>query len=384
MNLKHLLFLTALFPSLAFGQQISDLVTLPGNKCEALTHNPVNNRYYTLSNGKIFKISPSGAVDTIAYGYSAPFGGAVDYDGNFYFSEYNTGKVFKVRPNDSVSLYASGMQGPCGIVMNPAGTHLYVSNYLSSTIREIDMSDSSQTTFAIGNGISGPDGLVFDGQGNLIVANWNNNLLHKVDQNGNVSYFTTVPASTNTGYIVKVGTGYYVTGFFGHRVMHVDSLGNATIVAGSGVQGHLNAGLLSSELSQPNGICTNATGDTIIVTDGIANQMGYLRSIPLTGISTSVIPEAKPQPIIELTVSPNPSDGPVEVRYALPHSAKVTFTLLDMQGRVIGSKDQGQLNQGSYQFTLQEMFDGETRPADGLFILRLDANDQTVVRRVIL
>src|SRR5438874_2223430 len=78
------------------------------------------------------------------------------------------GKISKITWDGLQSTFASGLHQPQGLAFDGAG-NLYVADYASGSIIEIKP-NGTRATFALG--LAGPIGLAFDSAGNLFVADY--------------------------------------------------------------------------------------------------------------------------------------------------------------------------------------------------------------------
>lgn len=181
----------------------------------------------------IRKITPAGVVTTLAgngtagaqdgSGSNATFrclhGMAIDGQGNLYVAEQYNHRIRKVTPAGAVttlagndasgSINAVGTSAtfyhPSGLAVDNQG-NVYVADMWNNCIRKIDK-DGVVTTFA-GNGSAGrqdglgtaatfnyPNNVTLDSQNNLYVADWHNYLIRKVTPAGQVSTY----AGSGTG-----------------------------------------------------------------------------------------------------------------------------------------------------------------------------------------
>lgn len=377
-HLKFLVLLVLLFCNKPFfAQSVSTLVSQNGVRFEAITWSNSGDIYsLDYYGGNVFLLNSSGSVQTIVTGISGPAGGAIDGQGNFYFSELNQGRIHKVHPDNSHHIFATGLNGPAGIAINPSGDSLFVSNYNNSSISKIALSDSSVTPFVSGQGLNGPDGLSFAPNGDLIVANFNDNRLHRITPSGNVSLFATIANSPNTGYLVRAGTDYYVSGFYSHQIWKVDASGNVSLYAGTGVQGTVDGPLATALFDLPNGIALNPAGDTLIIAEG--GTGGHIRVVPDPGAATW-IPEADLD-VFAMEVFPNPSHDSAKFRVQLNHATKVRLELLSMRGKPVAEIFDGLLPAGEQEIPW-------LRPADlaaGGYICRLTYGQRSLNQLFIL
>jgi gluconolactonase len=121
----------------------------------------------------------------IATGLEFPEGPVCDRDGTLYVTEIGGGRVQKITADGTVSLFARPGGGPNGAALGPGGA-LYVTNnggfswhnglpigpapdYQTGRIERIDQNGNGQRLYAAcdGVGLSAPNDLVFDAQGNF-------------------------------------------------------------------------------------------------------------------------------------------------------------------------------------------------------------------------
>jgi sugar lactone lactonase YvrE len=208
-------------------------------------------------NSLIRKIDTSGHVTTLAgsgvpgsangqgtaASFNFPTGIAVDASGNLYVADAGNNLIRKIDTSGNVTTLAgSGAAGAAngvgtaasfnaarGIAVD-AGGNVYVADTSNNLIRKIDTSGNVTTLAGAGaqgaaNGqgtaasFNGPYGLVVDANGNLYVADTDNNLIRKIDVSGNV---TTV-AGAGQGSANGQGTA---ASFFSPSGVAVDASGN--------------------------------------------------------------------------------------------------------------------------------------------------------------
>jgi len=195
------------------------------NRPRGLIHDREGSLYVADSlNHRIRRISPNGFISTVAgtgvrgyYGdggfslqahLNAPLGVATDSFGNLYIADSGNHAIRKVSPAGVISTVAgSGVRGgsgdggpailasfnfPSAVAVDSAGV-LYIADTFNQRIRRVT-SDGAVTTIA-GNGSSGfsgdgslateaqlrsPTGIAIDPQGNLYVADLDNNRVRKL------------------------------------------------------------------------------------------------------------------------------------------------------------------------------------------------------------
>jgi sugar lactone lactonase YvrE len=212
-------------------------------------------------NNKIRKITPDGTVSTFAgsgangsadgdastASFHYPDGAVFDSQNNLFVSDQSNHKIRKITPDGTVSTFAgTGVIGstdgagniasfyyPAGMSVD-ANDNIYVADYGNNKIRKITQ-DGTVATFA-GTGIAGSadgtvltaqfngaTGLGIDSYGNVFVADYYNNKIRKIDTNGDV---TTVAGSGTIGS--ADGFGANAT-FYYPAIVAVDSNNNLFI-----------------------------------------------------------------------------------------------------------------------------------------------------------
>ncbi|MGO9991067.1 MAG: kelch repeat-containing protein [Steroidobacteraceae bacterium] len=238
------------------------------NSPRGLTVDGAGNRYIADSaNNRIRMVAESGLISTIAGNGIATFAG----DGG---------------PATSASL-----NSPRGLAFDGGG-NLYISDYANQRIRKVTPSGVISTF--VGNGtpgfggdggpaaaaaLNGPRGLAFDGNGNLYVADSNNNrirmitpagMISTVAGNGSAAYSGDGGAATSAGFaphwVAVDGNGnLYISDYTNNRVRMV-SAGVITTVAGTGVASYSGDGGLATAatLNEPGGLVFDANGNLFI------------------------------------------------------------------------------------------------------------------------
>ncbi len=114
--------------------------------------------------------------------FNSPSGAAIDKDGNLYIADTDNNAVRKIATDGTVSTFATGFNTPSAIVIDAAGTTLYVANAGNSTISKIDIASHAVTALSVTGTppLSIPHGLALDGAGNLYVADTGNNSIRKI------------------------------------------------------------------------------------------------------------------------------------------------------------------------------------------------------------
>ena len=244
------------------------------------------NVYFTSLNC-VFKIDGNGILTRLAgtsrAGFSgdggaataaqlaSPNGIALDAAGNIYFSEVGNGRVRKIS-NGVITTVAGG------------GTHA--------------PGDGGLATDAI---LYGPNGLAVDAQGNIFIADSNNNRIRKVSTTGIITTVVGTGTAGNTGdggsaasaqlsvpqYLAVDRSGnLYIADTGNHRVRKVSAAGVISAFAGTGAAGYGGDGglAISAQLQDPEGVAVDASGNVCIV-DSSNNRV---REVSAGGVINTV------------------------------------------------------------------------------------------------
>jgi DNA-binding beta-propeller fold protein YncE len=238
----------------AHAQSIHPLTgIMEGHQVGGVAVDAVGNLYVADFGDLVWKIPPEGQPQVFAQGFYGSSGNAIDHQGNLFQSSYYGDLITKVDRTGRTTLFVtSGLRGPVGIAIDGTTGDLYVANCNRDTIARIG-GDGSASTFAQGDLLKCPNGLVFDAAGILYVVNYRDNHMLKIDRNGHVSLFASVSAK-GLGHVCFKKDRFYVTAFSSHEVYEVKLNGTVSRILGNGQRGVVNGSGGSVRLSYPNGI----------------------------------------------------------------------------------------------------------------------------------
>ncbi|MFC0512931.1 gliding motility-associated C-terminal domain-containing protein [Mucilaginibacter angelicae] len=266
---------------------------------------------------QIYKVSPSGVRTVLAGRYGGfdsidgtgtdavfyhPFGLAIDGAGNIYVADWGADRIRKITPEGKVTTIAGGhgngfLDGPTSVaqfnsiynVAVDAAGNLYVADAGNNAIRKISP-DGMVTTLA-GGGEPGlvdgkgaaarfnaPSGLVTDKQGNVYVADEENQVIRKITPDGTV---TTLAGTGDYGMqdgLVKSATFFFprditidgdgnlfITDEGNNAIRKISTNGTVSTVTGigpdqSGITNELDGVGKAGTISQPLGIASDENG----------------------------------------------------------------------------------------------------------------------------
>ncbi len=344
-------------------QQVSTLLTDAQREFESihwLEDGRILSADYT--NGNLYEIKLDGTVSTLVTGFSNLAGGGIDKAGNFYFSGIAAGTVLKLNEDNSYSEVTSGINQPVGVLPTDNEDEIYVASYGASTLYLVNTATGTKTSFAVANGINGPDAIVYHDDGDILIANFNNNRIHKVTSGGEVSLFATIPSNGFLGYLALGESKIYTAAFSGKKIYEVTMDGQITHIAGSGEEGKVDGSALDATFTTPNGVALSPTGDTLLVTDAASVRM-------ITGLNTvsDVIEEEFEASFV---LSPNPVIDLLTVNLKQEIELK-KWEIIDQQGKLVKVQNLDTIPTTPFTVSTSDL-------ADGVYTFRLTSEKQKI------
>lgn len=261
--------------------------------------------------------------------FNSPKDIAVDQSGNIYIADILNHRVRKIDALGIITTFAgNGTQGysgdngpatsaqlyrPHGVAVDSTG-NIYIADGFNNVIRKVNTSGIISTIAGTGvSGYSGDNGpaitaqlayptdVAIDPSGNILIVDWFNNVLRKVDNSGIITRVAGNPSATQLGdggpatlanlnnpqniAIDNVGNIFIADGS-NQRIRKVDTSGIISTVAGNGNMAYSGDGGLAdtSSLSNPYGVAVDAWGN-IYIADGGNNR---IRKVDVFGIISTV------------------------------------------------------------------------------------------------
>lgn len=243
----------------------------------------------------------------------APFGAALDRDGNLYVADTSSHRIRRIDTNGFITTVAgkgtAGFSGdgaaatnaslntPRGVSVDAWG-NLYVADTANHRIRKVNTNGVITTVAgtgsagyngeggaATGGTLSSPYGVIPNSAGEFYILDYGNNRVRRVDTNG---IMTTFAGSGGTGYYGDGGAAtraylngpaggafdtcgnLYIADSFNNRIRRVATNGIITTVAGNGLSGYFGDDDLAmlAMLSNPTGVALDSAGNLYLADSG--------------------------------------------------------------------------------------------------------------------
>ena len=233
---------------------------------------------------------PGNFSEGIGTGPDAQFSGPEDLcsdaAGNFYVADTYNHRIRKISPDGFVTTIAGSTSGyadgkgtaaqfnrPSGICIDTNG-NLYVADSENNKIRKITP-DGSVTTLAgsvmgqaDGNGITAkfsiPYAICIDPSGNLYVSDSGNDRIRKITPSGNVTTIAPLQDLHTPRGLCRDKTGnLYVTSFTSDVILKITPTEQVSIIAGS-VKGYADGTGTAAKFDYPIGIDIDANGNLFV------------------------------------------------------------------------------------------------------------------------
>lgn len=252
--------------------------------------------------------------------FSYPRGVAVDAQGNVYVADYSNSRIRKITPAGAVSTLAGGSPGfadgngasaqfnnPAGVAVDAQG-NIYVADCFNHRIRKITtagvvstLAGNSTNGFADGNGSSAlfnaPRGVALDAQGNIYVADADNHRIRKITPagvvstmagNGNAGYAdgnsTSAEFSFPRGVSVDAQGNIIVADQDNHRIRKITPTGVVSTIAGNGILGFADGTGTAAQFRYPGSVAVDTQGNVYVA--DINNQR--IRKITSAGVVSTL------------------------------------------------------------------------------------------------
>jgi len=245
-----------------------------------------------------------------------PGGIVVDASGNFYVADSGNNRIRRVdgatgvistvagvgspsSANDGAIAVNAGISNPGALLLDGAGD-LYIADSSNHAIRKLSLATGRLTTIAgqlnqqgyTGDGgpatsatLNTPEGLAFDPEGNLFIADTKNHVIRKVDlQTGLITTYagtqvgyagdggsaTTAKLNGPWGLASDTGGDLFIADLNNNRIRKVSVDGTITTVVGDGTNGYATDGQIATAttISNPAAVAIDVAGNLYVADSG--------------------------------------------------------------------------------------------------------------------
>lgn len=237
------------------------------------------------SGTRIFEVSNSGEVQIYSDKVHGAIGGAFDESGTFYFNNRSSmGTSELTRYKDGKLLKLATLKGfAADMIIDSENHFLLVTNYTEPVISKIDF-DGNVSDFVTDERLKGCTGIVKDGSGTLYVSNFTSGKIFKIDLEGKISEFAQVP-TVYAGYVIGYITYYkdtlYATGYGAGKIYKIDRNGVVEDFAGTGTHQELDGPSKEAQFVVPNGIDVDLKKGRLYISQNGNGKPAGLRYIDL-------------------------------------------------------------------------------------------------------
>ena len=284
------------------------------------------------SNGRIYKVEPNGTVTEFATGFSTCNGLAFDDDGNLFVVDFTAGSITEIDPLGNKTSLITGLSQPSGLIRVPNTDTMVYTRYGANRISKISMTDGGTASFIIGQGLDGPVGLHYTDDGDLLVANYNNSKVFRVEDDNTLTQITHIPINPQAvGFIEILDDHIYSTFINGHKLYRSNFDGEYVLIAGS-TTGSTDGDVSVAKFSSPNGILKSLGGDSLFISDFGGTGIRVITGLdPFVGVESLI-----PAIVQDIQVYPNPAAEEVHFEFSLYESLdEIQIQIADLSGRIV-------------------------------------------------
>lgn len=267
---------------------------------------PQSNLYVTdFDNNTLRKINANRDVSTLVRrnDFQRPFGVTFGPDGNVYVEtdandlgarDGTTGTIWRVNPtNGNAAVVVRDIGRPRGLCVTQDG-RIVLCNLTRQVVELMDPSNGAITFLAGTEGVTGfndatgnqalfsrPYGPAIATNGDILLADQDNNRIRRITLTGQVTTFagTGTAGNFNTSrlnatfdhpqdVVTDANGNVYVSDNNNHLIRKIDSGGNVTTLAGTGLAGFADGPLLQAQFFGQEGFCLSSAGNALLVADG--------------------------------------------------------------------------------------------------------------------
>ena len=305
---------------------------MDGNISDDLIYGPNGVIYGSHFQGSsVFKITADGIVTPFVTGIENPNGLAFDNNQNLYVVGWGQGIIWKVDSSGTKQALINGLANPSGLIQMLNEDTLLFSTPINNSVSKLTL-DGIVVPYIIDNQLNDPVGLDYNENGELVIANFSDNRIFKVEADESLSLIVNISATPQgIGYIECLGDYIFATMFSSNKIYRTDYDGNFVLLAGSTL-GSVDGDASVAQFNNPNGILSTTNEDSILVSDYGTGSLRIITDLDLI----SSIEEKLPTVLEDIQVFPNPTSEKLFLEFSTQESlTMISWELIDATGKVI-------------------------------------------------
>jgi len=330
---------------------------------------------YVASGSSILKITPNGAKSTFTTESSFIWELKIDSNDNIFYAQNTQIVKLDMQGNKTVIANQSGYWYQ-GIAFDGKGNVFTSSNTAGQKAHILSPNGNGGYTETPWGGtiqLAGY-GIAYDKFGWLYVTNINPGGLVKTNADGTVMIIT-IGGKAQDCEADSLGN-VYVTTQANNVIKKVDPQGNVTIFAGTGTAGTTDGSLTTAQFSSPSFVCVH-NGD-LYITDNGSQSVRKISNILATDIEDGSEKNLPMRYSLEQNY-PNPFNPSATIEYSIPVAGTVSLKVFNVLGKEITTLVNGEMNAGNYSV----QFDA-SRLVSGIYFYQLRSGNFTETKRMLL
>ena len=251
------------------------LVDSNNNCIRKISSSRVVTTFAGLGHNRLSSIFQNGAVN-----FAEPAGIVADTNGNLYVADFDGPSIIKINASGAASAFVTrsitfDVRGTQGLAMDNNGTLYVVSPdakqkifkvYQDGKVQELSLVFDDPSHFSR---FDLPRSIVFDAKGQFFVADSGAGIIFKSDSMGHVSRFTSLDANDPlylpNGMVFDRDGSMLVADAWNHVIRRVFQDGKYTIVAGKvGIPGSADGDKDAARFYAPQGITLDSAGNILV------------------------------------------------------------------------------------------------------------------------
>lgn len=305
----------------------------------------IGSDYY---NGKIFTTTlPEGVSSLFSEGFTTANGLVYDDNNILYMADNLGNKIYKIFPDGSSEVFVNFIN-PSSLIFELDSDTLIAASYAQKKIAKISP-DGTITNWSLGGELlGGPNGFVYDDDGNFYVCNFDDRKITQILSDGSQISLAQAPGPGAMGGITYANGYIYGSLITAHKIFRTDLNGNGELYLG-GTAGTVDGNPSEAKFNGPNGILASVTGDTIYVSDLNTSNIRMISEVNTTVNVNNSTPD-----FITMNLLPNPASDNLQISIELDQLTIISMELRDLSGKKITPVvELKELREGIHHFNVE-------------------------------